>query len=46
MSDKETLISAISATRDMHNLMIDNREDRLTSRVRNWYETLISDITR
>lgn len=42
--DKDTIVNAVSASHDMHLLKIDNREDDIITRVKNWTTVLIQKV--
>uniref|UniRef100_A0A4W4GW58 Dynein regulatory complex subunit 3 n=1 Tax=Electrophorus electricus TaxID=8005 RepID=A0A4W4GW58_ELEEL len=42
--DKDTAVSAVSASHDTHLLKIDNREDELMTRINSWMTALIKSI--
>lgn len=44
MIDKDSVHSAMAASHDAHLLVIDAREDQLTSRIRNWHSRLCNDL--
>nr|XP_022918474.1 dynein regulatory complex subunit 3-like [Onthophagus taurus] len=46
MSDKDILTNSLGASHDMHLLAIDNREDRLVNRAKNWLNGLVSNLAK
>lgn len=46
MQDKEILMNALSASHDLHLLVIDQREDKLVSGVKSWLSNIIENLTR
>ncbi|XP_022192946.2 dynein regulatory complex subunit 3 [Nilaparvata lugens] len=46
MTDKESVISALQTSHDLHFLVIDTREDQLINRIRDWYSDLCSKIEK
>lgn len=46
MVDKETVNNALDATHDIHLQMIDNREDRLVQRAKEWLEKTANNLQR
>ncbi|XP_044745262.1 dynein regulatory complex subunit 3-like [Coccinella septempunctata] len=44
VKDRETLMNALAGSRDVHLLMVDNREDLLVSRAREWEEAAIKSL--
>ncbi|KAF5304098.1 hypothetical protein FQA39_LY01883 [Lamprigera yunnana] len=46
MSDRDNLINSLGATHEMHNTIIDNREDTLVSKARNWLNALVTSLTK
>jgi hypothetical protein len=41
--DKDTIVNAVSTSHDAHLLKIDNREDDITSHIRQWLTSVIDD---
>jgi hypothetical protein len=41
--DKDTVSNAVTTSHDAHLLKIDNREDEITTRVRQWLTALIDE---
>ncbi|KAL0271226.1 UNVERIFIED_CONTAM: hypothetical protein PYX00_008392 [Menopon gallinae] len=46
MQDREVLMNALATSHDLHMLMIDQREDKLVSRVRSWLANLVDNIVK
>lgn len=46
MVDKESLNNALDATHDIHLQMIDNREDRLVRRAKDWLERTANSLMK
>ena len=42
--DKDTIVNAVTSSHDVHLLKIDNREDELQTRIKQWLSTLIEEI--
>jgi hypothetical protein len=42
--DKDTIISAVQSSHDVHLMRIDNREDDLITRINHWMQSLIDEI--
>ena len=42
--DKETVMNAVGASHDSHMLRIDNREDKLVTRINAWMMNLIKKV--
>lgn len=46
MVDKESLNNALDASHDIHLQMIDNREDRLVHRAKEWLEKTATNLQK
>lgn len=46
MFDKEALNNALGTTHDVHMQKIDNREDRLMNRAKDWLNNLVTNLQR
>lgn len=46
MQDREVLMNGLATSHDLHMLVIDQREDKLVSRVRGWLANLVDNIVR
>ncbi|KAK6632612.1 hypothetical protein RUM43_013380 [Polyplax serrata] len=44
MQDKEALVNALSTSHDYHLLVIDQREDKLVTKVRGWLSNLVENL--
>lgn len=44
MVDKDTVLSAVTSSHEVHLQKIDNREDQIVSRIRQWLKGLIKNI--
>ncbi|XP_063790922.1 dynein regulatory complex subunit 3 [Pseudophryne corroboree] len=44
--DKDTIVNAVSASHDIHLLKIDNREDELVTKIKNWATDLVQKVQR
>ena len=42
--DKDTVINALQTSHDAHLLRIDNREDEMISKIKNWLSNMIDQI--
>ncbi|KAL3285132.1 hypothetical protein HHI36_019256 [Cryptolaemus montrouzieri] len=45
VKDRDTLINTLAGSRDVHLLLIDNREDVLTSRAKDWLQEFMKVLT-
>ena len=42
--DKDTVVSALQTSHDLHSLKIDAREDDMISKIKNWAQNMIEQI--
>ena len=42
--DKDTIVNAVTSSHEVHLQKIDNREDQIVSRIRQWLKALIKNI--
>lgn len=46
MSEKDALYNALGASHNLHMQLIDNREDMLVSRARQWLENVLNNLEK
>lgn len=44
LSDKDTVVNILQTSHDLHLLKIDNREDDMISKIKNWLSSMIEQI--